>query len=312
MRKLLAAFASNVVFANIMIFLMFLVGLISIQMMRREMFPEMSLDLISVSVAYPGADPEEVEEGILRKIEDVLQGESGIKELQTSAGENMGTAVITVDESADTQKVLDSVTSRVNSISTFPADAENPVISEMLLKDPVMILAVSGDMSEQRLKEWAERVKDDLLQLDPITIVEIFGARDYEISIELSEEKLREFQLSLEQVMQKIREYNLNVPGGLIRSESEVVRIRTMGRKYTGREIADIPVITYPDGRSIRLNQVAEIIDGFTEDAIRPGINGQPALFLYVKKTVQQDAIDISEATKKFLQERQQILPENL
>ena len=312
MRKLLAAFASNVVFANIMIFLMFLVGIISINMMRREMFPEMSLDIISVTVAYPGADPEEVEEGILRKIEDVLQGESGIKELQTTAGENVGTAIITVDESADTQKVLDRVTTNVNSISTFPVDAENPVITEILLKDPVMILSLSGDMSEKRLKEWAERVKEDLLQEDAITIVDIFGARDYEISVELSEERLREYQLSLEQVMQSIRAHNLNVPGGLLRSDSEVVRLRTLGRKYTGKEIAEIPVIANSDGRTITLGMVADVIDGFTEDAIRPGINGQPALFLYVNKTTQQDAIDISEATMDFLRERKQVLPDNL
>jgi len=312
MKKLLAAFASNVVFANIMIFLMFLLGLVSIMMMRREMFPEMSLDIISITVAYPGADPEEVEEGILRKVEDVLQGENGIKELLTSANENVGTAIVTVDERADTQKVLDRVTSKINSISTFPADAENPVISELLLKDPVMILSVSGDMPEARLKEWAERVKEDLLQLDAITIVEVFGARDYEISIELSEQRLREHQLTLEQVTQSIRAHNLNVPGGLLRSEAEVVRVRTMGRKYTGEEISSIPIMSYPDGRTVTLGMVADVLDGFTEEAVRPGINGQPALFLYVKKTTQQDAIDISESTLSFLEERVKVLPENL
>lgn len=312
MRKLLASFASNVVFANIMIFLMFLVGIVSIQMMRREMFPEMSLDRISITVAYPGADPEEVEEGILRKIEDVLQGENGVKELLTSASENVGTAIVTVDESADTQKVLDRVTTKVNSISTFPADAENPVITEMLLEDPVLILAVSGDMPEGRLKEWAERIKEELLQRDAITIVDIFGAREYEISIELSEARLREHRLTLEEVIQRIQAHNLNVPGGLLRSDTEVVRLRTLGRKYTGDEIAAIPVISHPDGRTITLGMVAEVVDGFTEDAVRPGINGQPALFLYIKKTTRQDSIDISESTLAFLKTQQQILPDNL
>lgn len=312
MKKLLAAFASNVVFANIMIFLMFLLGFVSIVMMRREMFPEMSLDRISVTVAYPGADPEEVEEGILRKMEDALQGENGIKELLTSAKENVGTAIITVDKSAETQEVLDRVTSKINSISTFPLDAENPVISEMLLEDPVMILSVSGNMSEGRLKEWAERIKEDLLQLDEITIVDIFGARDYEISVELSEQKLREHQLTLQQVMERIRAHNLNVPGGLLRSDAEVVRIRTLGRKYTGKEISEIPVMSYPDGRTVTLGMVATVVDGFREEAVRPGIDGKPALFIYIKKTVQQDAIDISESTMNFLSEKDKILPENL
>ncbi len=312
MKKLLAAFASNVVFANIMIFMMFLLGAISILMMRREMFPEMSLDRIQISIPYPGADPEEVEEGVLRKIEDALQGESGIKEILTYASENMGTTIITVDERSRTQNVLDRVRSKVDGISTFPEGAENPVISEMILEDQVLILAVSGNVPEARMKEWAERIKEDLLQLDPVTIVDVFGARDYEISVELSEERLREHQLTLEGVMRAIQAHNLNVPGGLLRGENEVVRIRTLGRKYTGEEVSKIPVITYPDGRVVTLGEVADVMDGFTEDAVRPGIDGHPALFIYVKKTAMQDSLDISKATLDFLEEQRQILPEGL
>lgn len=312
MRKLFAAFASNVVFANIMIFLMFLVGAVSVMMMRREMFPEMSLDRISVSVPYPGADPEEVEEGILRKIEDALQGESGIKELLTQASENMGTAVVTVDERADTRDVLDRVRAKVDAISTFPDGAENPVITEMILEDPVVILSVSGDMPEHRVKEWAERVKEDLLQLDVISVVEIFGARDYEISIEVSEERLQEHRISLQDVMNAVRAHNLNVPGGILRSENEEIRLRTMGRKYTGPEIADLPLLTRMDGRVVRLGDVADVVDGFEEDAMRPGIDGKPALFLYVNKTVEQDALDISEATLDYVDRQQDLLPDTV
>jgi len=312
MKKLLAAFASNVVFANIMIFLMFILGGVSLLMMRREMFPEMSLDRIQISVPYPGADPEEVEEGILRKIEDALQGEAGIKELMTSGGENMGTAIVTLEERADTRDVLDRVRGKIDAISTFPVDAENPVVSEMLLEDPVMILSVSGEMPEDRMKEWAERVKSDLLQLDPITVVEIFGARAYEISIEVPEIRLREFDLSLEEVTQAIRAHNVNIPGGLLRSETEDIRLRTIGRRYRGEELADIPVLTRPDGRVITLGEIADIRDGFEQEAMRPGVNGQPALFLYVNKTAEQDAIDISKATLEYLASQQELIPENL
>ncbi len=312
MKKLLAAFASNVVFANIMIFLMFIVGAVSLLMMRREMFPEMSLDRIQISVPYPGADPEEVEEGILRKIEDALQGEAGIKELMTSGSENVGTAIVTLDERADTRDVLDRVRGKVDSISTFPADAENPVVSEMLLEDPVMILAVSGEMPEDRMKEWAERVKADLLQLDAITVVEIFGARAYEISIEVSEIRLREFDLSLEEVTQAIRSYNVNIPGGLLRSETEDIRLRTIGRRYRGEELADIPVVTRPNGRVVTLGEIADIRDGFEQEAMRPGVDGNPALFLYVNKTAEQDAIDISKATIQYVGSQQDLIPENL
>lgn len=312
MKKFLAAFASNVVFANIMILLMFLMGAMSLFMMRREMFPEMSLDRIQISIPYPGADPEEVEEGILRKIEDALQGEAGVKELLTSGGENMGTAIVTLDERANTRDVLDRVRAKIDAISTFPLDAENPVVSEMLLEDPVVILSVSGEMSEARMKEWAEGVKGELLQLDPITVVEIFGARAYEISIEVSELRLREFNLSLEEVTRAIREHNVNIPGGLLRSSTEEIRLRTIGRRYRGEEIAEIPVLTRRDGRVVTLGDVADIRDGFEQNTMRPGVNGQPALFLYVNKTAEQDALDISKATLRYIESKQELIPENL
>lgn len=312
MRKLLQAFASNVVFANIMIFLMFLVGWFSINQMRKEQFPEMALDIVQISVPYPGADPEEVEEGILRKIEEALQGEPGIKELLTYASENAGTAIVEVEERADTKDVLNRVRAKVDGISTFPGDAENPNISELILLDPVMVLSVSGDMPEDRLKEWAERVKEDLLQKDKITVVTIFGAREYEISVEVSEERLREYGLSLADVVRAVQAHNLDVPGGLVRTDSEVVRLRTLGRKYTGEEMSSIPLITRTDGTVVHLGQVAEIVDGFTEDMIRPGVDGDPAVFLYVNKTSEQDSLEISAATMEYLESQRGKLPEGM
>ena len=312
MRKLLKAFASNVVFANIMIFLMFLVGWFSINQMRKEQFPEMELDVIRVIVPYPGADPEEVEEGVLRKIEEELQGEPGIKELTTYASENSGTAIVEVDERSDAKEVLNNVRAKVDSISTFPLDAENPITSQLVLLDPVMILSVSGDMTEDRLKEWAERTKEDLLQSDEITVVTIFGARNYEISVEVSEERLREHGMSLGQVVQAIQAHNLDVPGGLVRTESEVVRLRTLGRKYTGNEMATIPLMTRANGTVVSLGDVAEIVDGFTEEAIRPGVDGDPAVFIYVNKTSDQDSLKISRATMEYLEAQEGTLPEGM
>ncbi len=310
MRKFFGAFASNIVFANICIFLMFVLGFLSIHLMRREMFPEMSLDRIMITVPFPGADPEEIEEGILRKIEEALQGQEGIRELLTQARENVGTAVVTVMENADTQKVLDRVRLQVDAINTFPVNAENPVISEFVLEDIVVILSISGDMPEHRMKEWAERTKQGLLEEPEITLVEIFGARDYEISIEISEARLREHGLTLRQVMDIVRSHNVNIPGGQLRNDLEEVRLRTLGRKYTGEEISQIPLLTRTDGTVVKLGQVADVIDGFVEDRMKARVDGVPALFLYVKKTAQQDAIHISEAVQRYLEVQRRQLPE--
>jgi multidrug efflux pump subunit AcrB len=201
MKRVMAAFARNTVFANIVLVMIFLAGGIATMSMIRENFPEFSLDMITISVPYPGADPEEVEEGISRKIEEAIEGLEGIKQYTTQSSENVGTAIIEVKEDYDVSDVLEKVKSKVNAISSFPVDAERPIITELMLKNPVMLLYFSGDMSERRIKEWSERIKDEIQQLSEVSQVEIFGAREYEIGIEVSEERLREYGLTFNMVV---------------------------------------------------------------------------------------------------------------
>ncbi|MDJ0988711.1 MAG: efflux RND transporter permease subunit, partial [Desulfobacterales bacterium] len=177
MKSLLAAFARNTVFANIVLVMIFMVGGMAAVAMIRETFPEFSLDMITITVPYPGADPEEVEEGISRKIEEAIEAEEGIKQYTTKSRENEAAVTIEVRENYDVAEVLADVRSKVDAISTFPVDAEEPVISELMLKDPVMLIYLSGDMNERRLKEWAEEVKDDLQQLPEVSQVGVFGTR---------------------------------------------------------------------------------------------------------------------------------------
>ncbi len=310
MRGVIAAFARNTVFANILLVLIFLAGGLAVTSMIRENFPEFSLDMITISVPYPGADPEEVEEGVSRKIEEAVEGIEGIKQYNTESNENFGTAMIEVRNGYDLDDVLDEVRTKVNAISTFPVDAEKPVISELTLKDPVMLLYLSGNMPERRIKEWSERIKDELQQLREISQVEIFGARDYEIGIEVSEDRLRQYDLTFSDVAGAIRRSNLNLGGGTLRTSGEEIRIRTVGRKYTGRELAAIVVMAGPGGEVITLDRIARIDDGFTEDPINARINGDPSVMLIVYKTKAEDALKISEAVLKYADAKQAILPE--
>ena len=310
MKRVLAAFARNTVFANIVLVLIFLAGGIATMSMIRENFPEFSLDMITISVLYPGADPEEVEEGICQKIEEAIEGLEGIKQYTTQSSENAGTAIIEVKEDYDVSDVLDRVRTKVNAISTFPVDAEKPVISEYMLKDPVMLLYLSGDMSERRIKEWSERIKDEIQQLPEVSKVEIFGARGYEISIEVSEERLREYGLTFNMIVDAIRRSSLNLAGGTIRTQGEEIRVRTMGRKYTGEALSSIVVLARPEGEIITLDRVASINDGFTEDPINALINGEPSVLLILYKTKEEDALVISEAVQKYLLQKELLLPD--
>jgi multidrug efflux pump subunit AcrB len=309
MKRVIAAFARNTVFANIILVLIFMAGGIATMSMIRETFPEFSLDMITISVPYPGADPEEVEEGISRKIEEALEGLEGVKQYTSHSSENVGTTIIEVKEDYDVSDVLERVRSKVNAISSFPVDAEKPVITELMLKDPVMLLYFSAEMSERRIKEWSEIIKDEIQQLPEVSKVGIFGARDYEINIEISEERLREFGLTFNMVVDAIRHSSLNLSGGTIRTQGEEIRVRTMGRKYTGKALSSIVVLAKPEGEIITLDRVASIKDGFKEDPINAKINGKPSVVIMVYKTQEQDALVISKAVRQFISQKQQQLP---
>lgn len=312
MKKLLAAFAGNTVFANIVLLMIFLAGGLALMTMLRESFPQFSLDMISIQVSYPGADPEEIEEGISLKIEDALETVEGIKQYTTKSSENRASVTIEVQDGYDVSEVLDQIKSKVDAISTFPVDAEQPVITEILIRDSVMMLALSGELNEKQLKTWANQVKDEVKRMEGISQVEVFGSRDYEISIEVSEERLREYGLSFSQVARAVRNSSLNLHGGTIRTSGEEIRVRTVGRKYTGAELAEIIVLAGSGGELIPLGRIAAIRDGFTEDPITALINGVPSVFVMVFKTTDEDALKISNQVSRYVAEKQLQLPPDI
>ncbi|MCF8105628.1 MAG: efflux RND transporter permease subunit [Desulfohalobiaceae bacterium] len=309
-KSLLTAFARNRVFANILLVMILVGGVIASTAMIRENFPEFSLDMITVTVPYPGADPEEVEEGISRKIEEAVEDIEGIKQYTTDSGENVATAMLEVEEDYEVGEVLEEVRTEINAISTFPVDAEKPVISELTLEDTVIMLNFSADMSERRIKEWSERIKDEIKQLPEVSRATVFGTRDYEINIELSEERLRQYGLTLNQVVRAVRDSSLNLAGGTIRTKGQEIRLRTLGRKYTGEELAQVVVLAGPGGEIVTLDRLARIRDGFTEDPIRSRINGQPSVLINVLKTKEEDALVIADAVKGYVEQKQQEFPD--
>ncbi|RWX47471.1 Multidrug efflux pump subunit AcrB [Candidatus Electrothrix aarhusensis] len=309
MKKLLTAFASNTVFANIVLLMIMVGGVMALSSMRRENFPEFSVDKIMIQVVYPGADPEEVEEGVVLKIEEALEGIEGIKQYTTTAAENMGSALVDIQEGGDVDEILDDVKSKIDAISTLPIDAEKPVITELTMRNSVVLLALSGKMSEKQLKVQAERLTDEIRSLDGISQVDTFGTRDYEISIEVSEEQLRRYGLTFTQVAEAVRRSSINLHGGTLRTEEEEIRLRTVGRKYTGEELAQIIVRADTSGEQLRLGQLATIRDGFAEDPIISEVNGEPAAFVMVFKTEEEDAIHIADTVQQYIVDKQPQLP---
>ena len=313
MRQLFQAFARNTVFANIVIALIMVSGGLAMVNLVRETFPEFSVDIIVVHVPWPGADPEEVEEGICRKIEEAIEGIDGIKQYNTVSQEHMGYCLVEVLEDYEMDYVKERVRNAVEAISTFPEDAEKPVTEEVIVRYEVAMLALYGEgLTDRDLKEWAETIKEEVRDLPEVSQVEALGGREYEIAIEVPEKRLREYGLTFDAVSEAVAQSCLNMSGGTMRTEGEEIRLRTLGRRYTAEEFAGIVVLARPGGEIITLDRIADIHDAFTEDQVISRFNGQPCINVRVYKTPDEDTLEIDGALVKYLEAKTQTLPEGL
>ena len=313
MKKFVAAFAQHRVFANILLAIIMLAGCFAGVFMVRETFPKMSLDMILVSMPWPGADPAEVEEGISRKIEEKIDGIEGIDLYNSTSSENLSTIIIEVQEGYEVDDVKERVRNAVDSIPNFPEEAEKPVVEEILMRTEVMFVALHGEGATERdLKEWAETVKDELRATPEISQAQVLGAREYEISVEVSEERLREYGLSFAQVADAVRRSSMNLAGGTVRTEGEDIRLRTIGRKYTGEELAKVVVVARSGGEIITLDEIAEIKDAFTQDPIISRFNGKRSVSVSVLKTQEEDALAIANRVEAYVAARQPSLPDGM
>jgi multidrug efflux pump subunit AcrB len=293
--------ARNHVAANILMVVLIVGGLIKGFSIKQEVFPEVDLDRVQVSVAYPGAGPEEVEEGILRQIEENLTGIDGIKEITSSASEGIGVVTAEVASGEDVDLVLQDIKSEVDRIVTFPEDAEKPVIAKLVNRAEVISVVVYGDVSDRVLREQADEIRDELLALPGITQVDLGGVRPYEISIEIPEENLRRYGLTLEEVARRIRRASLDLPGGTIKTEGGEILLRTKERRYFGPEYSDITVVTSADGVQVKLADIARIKDDFEETDVFARFDGVPAAMVKVFRVGDQKPIEISNRVKEYV-----------
>jgi multidrug efflux pump subunit AcrB len=246
----IAYMARNGVAANLLLLFLVVAGAFSLGQLVQEVFPEFSLDTIQVSVAYPGANPDEVEESIVRKIEEAIEAVEGIDEINATAAEGLGVVSVELKLGTDLQKALDDIKSEVDQIQTFPVGADRPEVRELSNRSSVIRLAVFGDASERTLKEVAYLAEDALANLPEVSFVETSGVRPYEISIEVEQDRLRALGLTLGDIATTVRRGSLDLSAGSIETSDEQVRIRTLGQNYTQQDFEDIVVLARPNGRS--------------------------------------------------------------
>ncbi|MGB1077394.1 MAG: efflux RND transporter permease subunit, partial [Bdellovibrionales bacterium] len=308
---LIAWFSHNPVAANILMFVLLVGGLVSISNMRVETFPSIDPKLITVVVPYPGGTPLEIADSITSRVEEGLIGIDGVKRISAVASEGYGAVNVELEDFADGDDVLTEVENTVNSLSDFPpANAERPVITKIKATPNVLSLAVHGDASEETIKYWTEHIESELKQLPAVALTSVRGIRDYQISIEVSEHNLRRHNLSLLEIGNIISSFSIDASAGTIESSQGEIILRVQDKSYEAEEFRNIVLSTLDNGATLRLGDVATVIDGFEDINLISKFNGERAAFIDISRNESEDTLTVADQVKNYLVEAH--LPEGI
>ena len=285
------------------------VGLLSGFMLRREVFPQFDLEIIRVTVPYPGASPEEVESGICQKIEEAIRSVNGVRKVTSVAMEGAGNVVVEVKADVPSvQKVLNEIQSQIDRIPSFPDLAEEPEVQQVTFRSPAITVGIvaldetSGNKRDLELRYVTENVRDRLLLIDQVSAAEIIGERNYQIDVEIPEKMLRRYGLTLTDVARRLRQRNLELPGGSIRSQGNTYLLRGKAKRLRGAEIAKIPIVTSPEGVVLTVDDLGTVQDEFVDTTSISRINGRPGLAISVNAGNRDDLLAMANAVKQDIE----------
>ncbi|MYE35899.1 MAG: efflux RND transporter permease subunit [Gemmatimonadales bacterium] len=293
--------AKNGIAANVVMLFLVLAGLASARNLVQEVLPDFSLDRVQIVVPYPGAAPEEVEESIVRRIEEQIRAVDGLSRVEATASEGLASVIAEFTSGTDVNRALNEVKAEVDRIPTFPAAAERPEIREITSRQSVIRLLVYGDVPERTLKELAYGIEEGLSALPEVSLAEISGARPYEISIEVPLRRLRALGLTLDDIAFAVRQSSLELSAGRVSTSGEDILVRTLGQNYEQVDFEEIILLGRPDGTSVRLGEIATVRDGFADTDLSVRYNGQTAVRVDVYRTSDEQVLDIAEAVKRYL-----------
>ena len=294
---------------NIILMSVMAVGLGCFWFLRRETFPEFKLEVGLVTVVYPGASPEEVERGICQKIEEAMRSVDGIKQIVSIAREGAGFTIVEMKSTVkDPQKVINDIRSEVDRIPSFPLSSEKPLVQQITFREPAIRVALIGPDSDQKDAEWklrevAELIRDEILELPEVSQANILGAKPFQIDVEIPEDTLQTYGLSLSQVAQILRRENVEIPGGQLKAEGQEILLRGNNKREYGEEIRQLPLITKPGGLVLTVGDLGKVRDDFEDQSAVNKVNGKPSLVISVDKTTEEDLLAIADAVHKYVKE---------
>jgi multidrug efflux pump subunit AcrB len=312
MSRVIEWFVHNPVAANLLMLVMIVGGLLALPLINQEEFPAIETDVTQISVEYPGASPAEIEESICIRIEEEIDGTPDVKRIHTTAVEGACVIMVEMVIGANVDATHNEIESRVNGIDSFPAEAEKPTISKLVVKRRVMQIAISGDLDERSLKLIGQRARNEIAALPEVSQVELKYDRPFELSIEISEDALRRHGLSLGQVANTVRGSSLDLPGGSVKTRGGEILLRTVAQAYDGDEFAQIVILTRNDGTVVRLGEIATIIDGFEDTELRAQFNGDASVVIDVSLIGDEDILDVAAAITGWINPFRASLPEDV
>lgn len=301
----IAYMARNSIATNLLMVLLLVGGLFTMFKIQKEVFPEFQLDFVEVSVAYPGASPAEVEQGVLQPVEEAVRGVQGIKEIVSQANEGSGKITIELVAGSERMKAFQDIDQAINRIRTFPVDIERPVVRLQSLQRDVLQIGLYGDADIWTLRQLAERLRAILLNNPEITQVELGNVPDFETRIEIPRHTLQKYNLTLGQVADIIQQSSNDVPAGAVQTQSGEILLRMQERKQWAKEFGNITIVSSEDGAKVSLSDIATITDGFVETGFHGQFNQQNYVELRIFRIGNQSPLDIADATQNILDDFQ-------
>ncbi len=312
MKRLIRIFAEHPTAANLLMLIFLFAGLLAAPKLVRETFPDFASTEVEITLKYPGATAEEVEEAVCQRIEDALDSVTDVYEIRSDARENVGKVIVEMDEDGDIGLFLTDVKTEVEAIDNFPDQTEQLTIRQLSRTDPVVSVAVSGPMSVSDLKIYAEQLKRELKRLPGVSQVVIQGFSDHQIRIAIPAEVLMELGLSVSEIADRISRQSINLPAGTIETYDTDIVVRFDDERRNPREFEDLIVTSSKNGGEVRLGDIAVIRDRFELDEAKILFNGKRAAILNIEKTKKEDALRIMEEVSEFLEKKRITSPPDM
>lgn len=309
---MIAFFARHQTAANLLMLAIIALGLSALPTLKRETFPEFSPSKVQVTVVYPGASTEEVEQGICIPMEDAVEGIVNVEQVSCESREGLGLLTVEMQENGEISRLLADVKTEVDGIDNFPAQAEPPVIKELGRDEHLITLALSAELASFEFKAYAESIKDALQTLPGISTIDIVGFSDQQLRVALSLPQLRQYSLSVNDVVSRIEKQNVSLPGGNIESLGKTTLLRFDQQQVTRNSLADLVIGSTPDGGEIRLKHIASIVEVFEKPESKVLFDGKPAALLKIKKNKEQDSLDLVKGVYNFVERQSENAPEGV